>query len=155
LDGSGNCFPREDWEKVKHRGEFSKAGVYILIGYSTDDDLPTLYIGQGDVVRKRLDSHAQNKDFWTKAAVFVSGVSSGGLNRAHATWLEHALIARAVAADRSHLDNGTEPLEPSLSEAEKADTTAFLREMLSILPLIGLNAFEKPKSCRAANGTLD
>jgi hypothetical protein len=72
--------------------------------------------------------------------------SSGGLNRAHATWLEHALIKRATVADRSHLDNGTEPQEPTLSEAEKADTEAFLREMLNILPLIGLNAFEKPKA---------
>ena len=48
--------------------------------------------------------------------------------------------------DRSHLDNSIEPLEPALSEAEKADTNAFLREMLNILPLIGLNAFEKPKA---------
>jgi hypothetical protein len=144
--GQGIVFPREDWANIKHRPEFSKAGVYILIGYPTDDDLPTLYIGQGDVIRNRIESHAQNKDFWTKAAVFVSGVASGGLNRAHATWLEHTLIKRATVADRSHLDNSTEPLEPALSEAEKADTNAFLREMLNILPLIGLNAFEKPKA---------
>jgi hypothetical protein len=112
----------------------------------TDDDLPTLYIGQGDVVRARLESHVQNKDFWSKAVVFVSSASSGGLNRAHATWLEHALINRAVTADRSHLENGTEPQAPQLSEAEKADTQAFLREMLQILPLVGLNAFEIPKA---------
>jgi hypothetical protein len=143
--GLGIVFPREDWPKVKQRAEFSKPGVYILIGYITDDDLPTIYIGQGDVVRTRLESHVQNKDFWSKAAVFVSSASSGGLNRAHATWLEHALIHRGVAADRSHLENGTEPQEPQLSEAEKADTQAFLREMLQILPLVGLNAFEMPK----------
>jgi hypothetical protein len=60
--------------------------------------------------------------------------------------LEHALINRAVTADRSHLENGTEPQAPQLSEAEKADTQAFLREMLQILPLVGLNAFEIPKA---------
>jgi hypothetical protein len=144
--GLGIIFPREDWPKIKYRSDFSKPGVYILVGYVTDDDLPTLYVGQGDVLRARLESHVQNKDFWSKAIVFVSSASSGGLNRAHATWLEHALIRRAVAADRSHLENSTEPQEPQLSEAEKADTQAFLREMVQILPLVNLNAFDMPKA---------
>ena len=107
--------------------------------------MPTLYIGQGDVVRTRIDTHVQTKDFWNKAVVFVSSASGGGLNRAHATWLEHALIRRAIAAKQSHLENGTEPQEPAMSEAERADMQAFLREMLQILPLVGLNAFEFPR----------
>jgi hypothetical protein len=144
--GLGVVFPREAWATIKQRQDFGKPGVYILIGYvSEKDDLPTLYIGQGDVVRARLESHVQNKDFWSKAVVFVSSIGSGGLNRAHATWLEHALIQRALGAKQSHLENGTEPQEPALSEAEKADMRAFLREMLQILPLVGLNAFEMPK----------
>jgi hypothetical protein len=147
--GLGVIFPREDWPKIKHRSDFSKPGVYILVGYVTDDDLPTIYIGQGDVLRARLESHVQNKDVWSKAIIFVSSASSGGLNRAHATWLEHALLHRAIAADRSHLENSTEPQEPQLSEAEKADTQAFLREMLQILPLVGLNSFETPKAVAA------
>ena len=144
--GLGIVFPREAWTKIRQRQEFTKAGVYILAGYvSEEDDLPTLYIGQGDVVRARLESHVQNKDFWGKAIVFVSSAGSGGLNRAHATWLEHALIRRALAVKQCHLENGTEPQEPALSEAEKADMQAFLREMLQILPLVNLNAFEFPK----------
>jgi hypothetical protein len=76
-------------------------------------------------------------------------VSSGGLNRAHATWLEYALIQRAGQIKQSHLENNTEPQPPQLSEAEKADTQAFLREILQILPLIGLNCFEQPKTIAA------
>jgi Patatin phospholipase len=91
--GLGVVFPREEWAKIKSRSEFGKPGVYVLIGYVTEDDLATLYIGQGDVLRNRLDSHFVNKDFWSKAVVFVSSAASGGLNRAHATWLEHALIS--------------------------------------------------------------
>jgi hypothetical protein len=144
--GLGVVFPREDWPKIKQRSEFARPGVYILVGYSTEDeedDLPKIYIGQADVVRSRIENHLQNKEFWNRAIVFVS--ASGGLNRAHATWLEYALIKRAIAANRSHLENGNEPAEPQLSEAEKADTQAFLHEMLQILPLVGLTAFEKPK----------
>ena len=58
-------------------------------------------------------------------------------NRAHVTWLEHALVARAQETKRCHLGNANAPQEPALSEAEKADTQAFLREMLQILPLVG------------------
>jgi hypothetical protein len=143
--GLGIAFPREDWPKIKTRADFSRSGVYILIGRVTDDDLPTIYVGQGDVVRARIDSHFVNKDFWGSAAVFVSN-ATGGLNRAHATWLEYALIQRAQQVNQSHLENGTEPQAPQLSEAERADTQAFLREMLQILPLIGLTCFEPPKA---------
>jgi hypothetical protein len=150
--GLGIAFPREDWPKIKQRAEFGRAGVYILSGRTendTDDDLPTIYIGQGDVVRPRLENHFVNKDFWSDAAVFVSSTAGGGLNRAHATWLEHALIHRAIKVNQSHLENSTEPQEPQLSEAERADTQAFLREVLQILPLIGLNCFEQPKTVAA------
>jgi hypothetical protein len=116
--GLGIIFPRQDWSTIKLRADFSKPGVYILVGYVTDDDLPTLYIGQGDIVRARIDSHVQNKEFWSRAVIFVSSAASG-LNRAHATWLEHALIKRATEAGRCHLENGNEPQEPNFQKLRK------------------------------------
>lgn len=143
--GLGLVFPRSKWPEVRQRPELQRTGVYILVGYSNqDDDLPTLYIGQADGVRGRIESHYTGKDFWDWGAVFVS--NSGGLNRAHVTWLEHALVKRANEAKRCHLDNSNSPQEPALSEAEKADTRAFLKEILQILPLVGLRAFEIPKA---------
>lgn len=142
--GLGITFPREKWPEVKKRAEFSKTGVYILVGYQEDDDLPTLYIGQGDGIGTRIESHYQNKDFWNSALAFVS--TNDGLNRAHITWLEYALVKRALDAKRCHLDNGNTPQEPALTEAEKADMKGFLDEMLQILPLVGLRAFEHPKA---------
>jgi len=143
--GLGLVFPRSKWPEVRQRPELQRTGVYILVGYSNqDDDLPTLYIGQADGVRGRIESHYTGKDFWDWGVVFVS--NSGGLNRAHVTWLEHALVKRANEAKRCHLDNGNSPQEPALSEAEKADTRAFLKEILQILPLVGLRAFEIPKA---------
>jgi hypothetical protein len=141
--GLGVVFRRSDWQAVRNRVEFQRTGIYILVGYrQPDDDLPTLYIGQADGVRGRIDSHYANKDFWDWGVTFVS--TSGGLNRAHVTWLEHALVARANEAGRCFLDNGNAPQEPAMTEAEKADTQGFLKEVLQILPLVGLRAFEKP-----------
>ena len=61
-----------------------------------------LYIGQADGVRNRIDSYYQNKDFWDWGIIFVS--NSGGLNRAHVTWLEYALVNRATATGRCHVE---------------------------------------------------
>lgn len=58
-------------------------------------------------------------------------------------------MARAAQTGRCRLDNGNAPQEPGLSEAEKADTQAFLKEILQILPLVGLHAFEFPKAVAA------
>jgi hypothetical protein len=121
-------------------------GVYILEGYESDDNLPTIYVGQGDIVRTRLDSHDQAKEFWTKAVVFVSTSQDRGLNRAHSTWLEHALIQRAAKTQQCHLANRTEPQEPALSEPERADMYLFLRSALQILPVVGVSAFEALKT---------
>ena len=144
--GLGVVFPRSQWSEIRSRAEFGRTGVYILTGYSEgDDDLPTVYVGQADGVKGRIDSHAQQRDFWDTGIVFVSN-SVGGLNRAHVTWLEYALVARAQEAKRCNLDNSNAPQEPALSEAEKADTQAFLREMLQILPLVGLRVFEVPRA---------
>jgi hypothetical protein len=146
--GIGLAFPRSKWETIKLRNEFIKTGIYILVGYKTgNDDLPTLYIGQGDGVKNRVESHYQKKDFWDWGMVFVS--TSGGLNRAHVTWLEYALVDRAIQTKRCYLDNGNIPQEPALTEAEKADMHGFLNEILQILPLVGLRALEFPKAVAA------
>jgi len=114
-----------------------------LIGYNEESELPVVYIGQGDGVKDRIDSHYQKKLFWDKVLVFVS--SNGGLNRAHITWIEWALIKKAKEMNRCVLDNGNVPNEPVLTESEKADTQEFLNEMLSVFPLVEVKVFDKAR----------
>jgi hypothetical protein len=142
--GRGIVFPRDHWPLVKTRPEMSGPGIYILSGPkpNSDDHLPLLYIGQADAVGKRLEQHGASKDFWNRGIVFTSSM----LHRGHVTWLEHMLIQRAERIGQCSLENGTSPAEPSLPEADKADTQAFLLEVLQILPLVGLRAFEEPKA---------
>lgn len=145
--GQGIVFPREKWPDTKGRAAFDNPGVYILVGFASDDDLPTIYVGEGDGIRDRIESHYKHKDFWSWGIAFVSANRS--LNKAHVQWLEYALVAQAAQAKRSHLDNGNAPQEPALTESEKADTRGFLKEILQILPLVGLRAFEVPKAVAA------
>jgi len=143
--GKGIVFPREKWSETKGRKEFYLPGVYILRGYeSGEDDIPTIYIGEGDGIGNRIDSHSKAKDFWDWGICFVS--PNGSLNKAHVQWLEYALVEQAKLAGRCRLANGNAPQEPALSESDKADTKAFLHQMLQIMPLAGLQVFEKPRA---------
>jgi len=65
------------------------------------------------------------------------------LNKAHVRYLEARLVQLATKAGRVNVLNGTVPALPKLSEPDRADMEAYLREMLVILPLLGIVAFEE------------
>ncbi len=143
--GQGIAFPREEWQNIKNFKEFNSPGVYILVGHpSEEDELPTIYIGEGDGIRDRIDSHSKNKEFWSWGIAFIS--TNNSLNKAHVQWLEYALAAKAKEINRCKLDNVQVPQAPILSHSDKSDTNAFLKEILQILPLVGLRAFEAPRT---------
>lgn len=141
---SGRCVvcPRPLLPESKSREEFQRTGVYVLYGPTGEDELPTVYIGQGAPVRPRLESHYANKDFWTHVAFFVS--KDENLNKAHIQHLESRLVELAKEAKRCTLDNGNTPAPTPLSEMDTADAEGFLDEMLLCLPLLGLHYFTKP-----------
>ena len=73
--GVGIAFPRSGWPQLSGRKEFRTAGVYVLTGSAEgDDELPTVYVGQGDRIGVRIDSHYTDpdKDFWDWGYAFVS-----------------------------------------------------------------------------------
>lgn len=138
------AFPRNKWDQIKDRPELTGAGIYILSGYSkAEDELPTIYVGQADTIKNRIEQHIKGKEFWDKAVVFVS---DNKINSTHAKWLEHKLIDRVFEAKRSIVENGNNPQEPTISEAEQAEMQVFLTEIYQTLPLVGLRAFEVPKA---------
>ena len=142
-NGKAMMFPRPLLPDVKKREEFSRTGVYLLLGPREDGEGEMLYIGEGDPVRPRLENHFSKKDFWNRGVFFVTG-QEGALNKAHVQYLEARLIELANAAKRMSLDNQNQPNRPTLNEADQADMEVFLGHMLQILPLLGISAFEKP-----------
>jgi hypothetical protein len=146
--GKAVVFPRPLLPGIKQRPELAQTGVYLLIGPRSDGDGDTLYVGEGDPIKPRLESHFVQKDFWTRAVCFVA--APGQLNKAHVQFLEAALIRLAQEAKRMPLDNANTPTEPSLSEADRADMQVFLQNMLGMLPVLGVHAFEKASPTAAA-----
>ena len=142
--GQGLVFPRAQFADVRQRPELQRAGVYVLWGPGESGQLPHVYVGEGDLVRLRLDQHGRHKDFWTHAVVFTS--KDQNLNKAHVQYLEARLVALAAEAKRSVLDNGNVPQLAALSEADAADAEGFLADLLLCLPVVGVSFFEKPKA---------
>lgn len=147
--GKAIVFPRTLLPKIKQRAELNQTGVYLLLGPREDGEGEMLYIGEGDPVRPRLESHYAQKDFWNRAVCFVA--APGQLNKAHVQFLEANLVRLAKAAKRLPLDNANHPAEPSLSEADCADMQVFLENMLGMLPVLGIHAFEQAVPTVAAS----
>lgn len=141
--GVGIAFSRTGLDEAKkEREELKKAGVYILLeDIPEGDELPTIYIGEGDPVLSRLQMHNAQKDFWTSAVVFVSNGTT--LNKAHTKYLEYKLIQLAQERCLCKLDNQTIPNLPSLTEADKIIMDEFLEKLLSFLPLLNISLFEE------------
>ena len=143
------AFPRNKWNEISSKDhEFDQSGVYILIGSdeeadAEDTEILRIYVGQGGSVLNRINDHIQNKAFWDRGVVFVS--NGDILNRAHITWIESRLIRRASEVGFCTLDNGNVPQEPKLAEPDKADIQSFYNEILRILPLVNIHAFEDSK----------
>jgi hypothetical protein len=131
---------RSQFPHVKRREEFQRPGVYLLVGMNDSKNLPIIYVGEGDPVGPRLESHITNKDFWTHLVLFSS--KDQFLNKAHIQYLESRLVQLAKESKRSQLENGNAPTLPALSEADTAEMENFLSEMLVIYPVLNVTAFE-------------
>jgi hypothetical protein len=148
--GRGLVIPRAIFAESRSRAELERTGVYLLVGPSDSSSLPSLYVGEGDPVKPRLDQHAKQKDFWTHAVVFTSKDSN--LNKAHVQRLEARLVDLAGRAKRCILQNGNCPAAPSLSEAEEAFAEGFLDDVLLCLPILGYSLFEDSAVAAASAG---
>lgn len=147
--GKAVLFPRPLLPKLlQNRPEFGQTGVYLLLGPRDTGDGEMLYIGEGDPVGPRLQSHYGQKDFWNRAVFFVA--SNNQLNKAHVQFLEAQLIARATAAKRLPLDNKNQPSQPTLSESDQAYMEVFLDNLLGMLPALGIHAFDAAPQTPAA-----
>lgn len=140
--------PRGRYSHVRNRAEFEKSGVYLLIGEDSASGGPMIYVGEADCVRPRLDSHQAEKEFWQQAVVFTT--KGDPLNKAEVQYLEHRLVSIARSTRRSKLANANSPTAPSLSEADRATVDGYLDEMLELMPVLGIFAFEQTAASNEA-----
>ncbi len=150
--GLGLMCPRAVFPEVRQVEALARTGVYLLLGPSADGEGQTVYIGQADPLRARLERHYTDEDFWTRLVAFVS--RDDLLNRAHVQHLEARLIQTAREARRAVVENRNSPREPGLSEPEREEAESFLADMLSVLSVLEVTAFEPAPARTAAEHLL-
>lgn len=140
------AFPRECLTKLQNHDESSGTGVYVLWGINENNQLPKVYIGKSDDVRKRLNIHSRNgdKNFWSQTFIFISTDQS--LNNTHGQHIEAKLIEKAQGAERCILDNQTNPKTPRMTDVERSLSDSFLIDLLSYLSAISIDFFEKRRT---------
>jgi hypothetical protein len=139
--GSLLAFARADYARARLREELARAGTYVLVGADPEGRRSqTVYVGEADVIRTRLDAHQKEKDFWTHGYILTAKDNS--LNKAHGRFLEARLLSLAFEADNATIDNGTAPDAAGLTEPEVADMESYLDTVLPLFVLVGVNVFE-------------
>lgn len=151
-NGKAVMFPRPKFPELRKLPEFNQPGVYLLIGPREDGDGEKIYVGEGDPVGERIGRHFKEKDFWTKAVFFIT--STGHMNKAHIQFLEAQLVALGRKAKRAPIENGNDPADPTLSAMDRAFVEVFLMNLLGMLPVLGITAFEQTRAPAATEKEL-
>jgi hypothetical protein len=142
-NGKGVMSKRSVFHLSQKREEFARPGMYIIYGQNLDTDAVRIYVGEGDPVLPRLQSHYKNKDFWTDLISFSA--TDNGLTKAHIKYLEARLVNLAHAAKKCEIENDTKPSLPTLPEADVAYADRFIENILDCLSVLNIMYFHVPE----------
>jgi hypothetical protein len=123
--------------------EFQKPGVYLVHG-ATEEGSDRLYIGKGENVAKRVQSHPDKLEFEVMSLLLVTSKDQN-LNGSQVGWLESSLITAAKEAKRVSLVNIQNPDTPLLGKPELATVSEFIEDLTLIAQTAGFDFFSPPK----------
>ncbi len=115
-DGKVFVMSRNIFVRASHEQSLDVAGVYVIYADHYDKKRygRAIYIGQGDSVAARLESHSREKPFWNKVLIFTSP----WMNVAYAFNIELDFINSAKMANRYELDNSVSGQSKKLGEQD-------------------------------------
>lgn len=149
--------PRSRLTDLIKRREMQRSAVYFLVGPDQGIGFETqIYIGETDNASRRLAQHNKpedkgGKDFWERVCIVTS--KDANVGKGHIKYLESRLINLAKSANRCELINGTEPEYKGLPEADSSDMEFFLEQILTLLPVLGLDFLRPRVKATDANGS--
>lgn len=113
------------------------------------------YIGEADSVKDRINTSANNHAFWETAVAITT--SDDALTKGQIRYLEARLLELANEAGRVTLANTQQPgaEKRRLPEADKANMEAFLANIKTVLPVVGLDLLKPmPKAITPSFGQI-
>lgn len=138
--------PIEKIEDFYKLSEANKAGVYFCLGKKENEVY--IYVGQGQEIKKRLQFHSNEKDWWPEIFKIISINSKDeSLDLADINYLEHRFIEIAYEAELKSY-NGTEGNKKKeyLDDIKKTTLDKFIDEVLLLFDIMNIKYFQKNKS---------
>mgnify|MGYP000968569606 CR=1 FL=1 len=119
--------------------EMDRPCLYLLV-----DEGRKAYIGQTMSFCSRVKNHLRNKEWWTRAYVFVS--ASNQYDPASITYLEYLAIREGLVTGSYDLsENGQKPTKPILQEGDSSDYDEIFEEIKFFLNYERCFVFVKPE----------
>ncbi|EJE4200853.1 GIY-YIG nuclease family protein [Vibrio cholerae] len=155
-DGEILLMSREVFLKHKQSNILDIVGVYVIYSdhFHKEKYGNSIYIGQGDDVRPRLENHAKDKPYWNKVMIF----SSPRLNVAFTFNIEKEFIKLARFANRYKVENGDLGQAKKLGSDDAAYYENFVAKSKEVLSMANVDVFDfnsdglffySERSCRA------
>lgn len=138
--------PRDRLEELLNDESVNKIGVYLLLSNKQ------VYVGQATDFKSRIKQHKLSKDWWERVVLLTS--KKDELNRSHITYLESALIKKAIECGTSDIENKTKGNKHNLDKYDLKLLDQYLEEAYFILELIGINVFQKSKKVKTKLNTV-
>ena len=128
--------------------EMDRPCLYLLV-----DEGRKAYIGQTTSFCSRVKNHLRNKEWWTRAYVFVS--ASNQYDPASITYLEYLAIREGLVTGSYDLsENGQKPTKPILQEGDSSDYDEIFEEIKFFLEYERCFVFVKPEVNAQADTSL-
>jgi hypothetical protein len=140
--GKAYKIPRINIKDCTDRGDLVSTGVYLLFG-KDEEGIDQVYIGEAELILKRLNQHLTLKDFWHEAIVFIS--KDENLNKAHIKYLENRLYEIAKTANRYKVENTIIPTQSSISESDRAEMEEFIENIKMLVNTLGHKVFDEKR----------
>lgn len=119
--------------------ESDQVALYILFGESEEDE-PTVYVGQTSDMKTRLRTHNREKDFWERALIVISRTNS--LTQTHAIFLEWHSLNECRQSGRYRDENGNSGSQPHTPAPLKADCLEIYDTAKTLLSTLGYPLFD-------------
>ena len=138
--------PRDHLDELLNDDSVDKVGVYLLLSNKQ------VYVGQATDLRSRIKQHKLSKDWWERVILLTS--KKDELNQSHITYLEAALIQKAIDCGTSDIENKTKGNKHNLDKYEMKLLEQFLDEAYFVLELIGVTVFVKETSKKVSHSSV-
>ncbi|MGO1470074.1 MAG: GIY-YIG nuclease family protein [Tissierella sp.] len=137
-------FTRDYIKKVESLESGKNYAVYFLFDKTEDGEMTKVYVGKSTNGANRMQSHNNNKMFWSFCLMFVT--DNDTFDTLTIDYMEYYFIRKLETSGRYFLENKVmRNTEPNVSIFDKPTVNSYINQIEFLLKAEGIN-FEEEKS---------